>query len=295
MAKDSINDYSTTPGSNTDIQSINIAEGMSPANVNNALREVMADLADVRAGNIALTGWKMAAATVTGTLTVDTVNATTLTATTFTQTNISASGNATIGGTLGVTGAITGSSTIDGTVITGTRFVATGSTAATNGMYLPGTNTIGFSTNSGERFRINASGALGIGGANYGTSGQVLTSGGSAAPPTWEDSSAYDPTATTTSPYAITFPVNGATANLTIRGGAATTGGSGYVDVTFAAAFTAAPRVTVSPIFTSGAEDSFFANASVVTTTGVRLWVYSDGGTAQSSKTVHWMAIGPTA
>lgn len=36
-----------------------------------------------------------------------------------------------------------------------------------------------------ERFRIGASGQLGIGGANYGTSGQVLTSGGSGAAPSW--------------------------------------------------------------------------------------------------------------
>lgn len=36
-----------------------------------------------------------------------------------------------------------------------------------------------------ERFRIGPSGQFGIGGANYGTSGQVLTSGGSGAAPSW--------------------------------------------------------------------------------------------------------------
>lgn len=36
-----------------------------------------------------------------------------------------------------------------------------------------------------ERLRIGDSGQLGIAGANYGTSGQVLTSGGSAAAPSW--------------------------------------------------------------------------------------------------------------
>ena len=39
--------------------------------------------------------------------------------------------------------------------------------------------------NSAERFRIGTAGELGIGGATYGTSGQVLTSGGSGAAPTW--------------------------------------------------------------------------------------------------------------
>ena len=36
-----------------------------------------------------------------------------------------------------------------------------------------------------EKFRVASSGQLGIGGANYGTSGQVLTSGGSSSAATW--------------------------------------------------------------------------------------------------------------
>ena len=36
-----------------------------------------------------------------------------------------------------------------------------------------------------ERVRIGTSGQIGLGGANYGTSGQVLTSGGSGAAPSW--------------------------------------------------------------------------------------------------------------
>ena len=36
-----------------------------------------------------------------------------------------------------------------------------------------------------ERFRIGSAGQLGIGGATYGTSGQVLTSGGASAAPSW--------------------------------------------------------------------------------------------------------------
>jgi hypothetical protein len=42
--------------------------------------------------------------------------------------------------------------------------------------------------NATERFRIGTSGQLGIGGANYGTAGQVLTSNGSGAAPTWSTS-----------------------------------------------------------------------------------------------------------
>jgi uncharacterized protein YaiE (UPF0345 family) len=46
---------------------------------------------------------------------------------------------------------------------------------------------IAFRTGSSptERFRIGPSGQLGIGGANYGSSGQVLTSQGSGSAPTW--------------------------------------------------------------------------------------------------------------
>ena len=48
-----------------------------------------------------------------------------------------------------------------------------------NGDYMP------FYTAYGERLRIGSAGQLGIGGANYGSSGQVLTSGGSGSIVTW--------------------------------------------------------------------------------------------------------------
>lgn len=58
------------------------------------------------------------------------------------------------------------------------------------GMYRAAANIIGFATNGTERFRVADSGQLGIGGANYGTSGQVLTSGGASAAPSWANASA---------------------------------------------------------------------------------------------------------
>lgn len=48
---------------------------------------------------------------------------------------------------------------------------------------------ITFWANAAERMRIGSSGQIGIGGANYGTSGQVLTSGGSGAAPSWANPS----------------------------------------------------------------------------------------------------------
>lgn len=44
-----VSDYSTTAASNTSISGINIAEGMAPSDVNNAMRQMMADIASWRA------------------------------------------------------------------------------------------------------------------------------------------------------------------------------------------------------------------------------------------------------
>ena len=46
-------------------------------------------------------------------------------------------------------------------------------------------NSFNFYFGSQERFRIHAQGMLGLSGANYGTSGQVLTSGGTGSPVSW--------------------------------------------------------------------------------------------------------------
>ena len=64
-------------------------------------------------------------------------------------------------------------------VVTATTFTGnlTGNVNATSNLLLQ----IGGS----EKFRVASSGQLGIGGANYGTSGQVLTSGGSGSAATW--------------------------------------------------------------------------------------------------------------
>lgn len=54
MAKNSIRDFDSSSGNNTDIQSVNVAEGCPPSGINNAIRELMADLADVNSGAVAL-------------------------------------------------------------------------------------------------------------------------------------------------------------------------------------------------------------------------------------------------
>ena len=51
MAKTKISEFSSTAADNTDITNINIAEGCSPANLNNAVRSLMALLKDQQTGS----------------------------------------------------------------------------------------------------------------------------------------------------------------------------------------------------------------------------------------------------
>jgi len=62
--------------------------------------------------------------------------------------------------------------------------VPTGDT--NTGIFFPAADTLAATTNGTERLRIASDGQIGIGGANYGTTGQVLTSNGTAAAPSWQ-------------------------------------------------------------------------------------------------------------
>ena len=53
------------------------------------------------------------------------------------------------------------------------------------GVWFPAADTIAFSTAGTEDFRLGPLGQFGIAGANYGTAGQVITSGGASAAPSW--------------------------------------------------------------------------------------------------------------
>lgn len=52
MAKTKISEFDTNPDNNTDIDNINIAENCPPATINNAIRELMAQLRDFQNGTI---------------------------------------------------------------------------------------------------------------------------------------------------------------------------------------------------------------------------------------------------
>lgn len=130
MAKNKISEYSATAASNTDVGGINLAEGMLPSDVNNAIRELMAQLKDQQTGadldnftvggNLSVTG----TATITGNLSL---------------VNLTTTGNTTLGNGSGDTLTITGSAAsipnklnLDNAVaITRSNFSVTGAIAAT--------------------------------------------------------------------------------------------------------------------------------------------------------------------
>lgn len=50
MAKNKISEWSATPANNTDVGGIDISEGCSPSGINNAIREIMAQVKDMQTG-----------------------------------------------------------------------------------------------------------------------------------------------------------------------------------------------------------------------------------------------------
>lgn len=66
MPKVKISDFSTTANNNTDINSINIAEGCAPSGINDAIRTLMAQLKDWQSGAVAQDNSFNGAVTVSG-------------------------------------------------------------------------------------------------------------------------------------------------------------------------------------------------------------------------------------
>ena len=105
---------------------------------------------------------------------------------------IDASGNVTIKGLNG--GGFGEALYVAGNTIS-ERFKAEQGTASNNsfshaqdtntGVHFPAADNLAFATGGTERLRVSSSGEIGIAGANYGTAGQVLTSGGSGAAVSW--------------------------------------------------------------------------------------------------------------
>lgn len=67
MTKANITEYDNTAANNTDVQDVPLGENaMFPSHVNNAFREIMADLADINDGTVAMTSPSLTSATISG-------------------------------------------------------------------------------------------------------------------------------------------------------------------------------------------------------------------------------------
>jgi hypothetical protein len=71
MPKNKVSEWSATASNNTDIGGINIAEGCAPSGINNAIRELMAQVKDMQAGSDADTFTVGGNLTVSSTLTAN--------------------------------------------------------------------------------------------------------------------------------------------------------------------------------------------------------------------------------
>lgn len=119
MAKNNITQFDATDANNTDIKSIDISEGMSPANVNNALRALMATLKDMDTGATSLTSPSGTNITATTALKTPAIQFTDgdaaitiadgggVTANNFSSTSVNIDGGAVDGVTLGTNSAVT--------------------------------------------------------------------------------------------------------------------------------------------------------------------------------------------
>jgi hypothetical protein len=108
MARTKISEFSATPGDNTDIDGIDIAEGCAPSGINNAIRELMAQLKDMQTGSSG------------DTFTLTTVNSTTVDTTNLEATNLKAKDGTAAGSIADSTGVVTlGSSVLTTTDING--------------------------------------------------------------------------------------------------------------------------------------------------------------------------------
>jgi hypothetical protein len=157
MAKNKVSEWSSTAANNTDIASIDIAEGCAPSGINNAIRELMAQVKDMQSGTDADNFTVGGNLSVTGTTT----------ATGAITANGGLTGNLTGNVTGNLTGNVTGNVTGSAGSLTSTLAVANGGTGLTT---LTANNVILGNGTSAPSFVAPS------------TSGNVLTSNGT----TWQ-------------------------------------------------------------------------------------------------------------
>jgi hypothetical protein len=105
---------------------------------------------------------------------------------------------------------------------------ALSTTGDTNtGIFFPAADTVAISAAGTEDFRIGPAGQIGLQGANYGTSGQILTSNGASSAPSWQAAPAggFSNMQVFTSSGSWTVPAGITKAKVTVIGGGGGGGG----------------------------------------------------------------------
>jgi hypothetical protein len=184
MAKTKISEYSATSADNTDIGNINIAEGCSPSNVNNAIRTIMAQLKDQQdgtsgdpftvGGNLSVTGTSTLTGNVTAPTQTSSDNSTKVATTAFVTTKINALGtmasqNATAvaitGGTItGITDLTVADGGTGASSITANSVILGNGTSALSGNLVAPSTSGNILTSNGTTWTSAApAGSLGVG------------------------------------------------------------------------------------------------------------------------------------
>jgi hypothetical protein len=195
MPKTKISEFSATPANNTDIDSINIAEGCAPSGINDAIRELMAQLKDFQTGAVGDSFNGPVGATTAGTGAFTTLSASStatlsgLTASTalaldaskniVSVTNTGTGSNVLATSPTLVTPALGTPSALVGTNITGTASGLTAGNVTTNANLTGAVTSVGNATSLGSFSSANLLGALtdetGTGSAVFATSPTLVT------------------------------------------------------------------------------------------------------------------------
>jgi len=236
MAKTKISEWSSTPANNTDIDSINIAEGCAPSGINDAIRELMSQVKDLYAGTsgdtIAIAGGGTGAGTAANArvnlLPSYTSNGTKVLAVNSGATDVewiaAASGDATLAGAQTFTGTKTfsGTSSAIGIVLNDAAEVATVSATAATGTInydITTQSVLYYTSNASANWTVNFRGSSGTSLNTLMSTGQSMTV-------------AFLVTQGSTAYYNSAVQVDGTTSGVTTRwlGGAPTAGNASGID-----------------------------------------------------------------
>lgn len=181
MAKNKVSEWSATASNNTDIAGINIAEGCAPSGINNAIREIMAQVKDMQAGSDGDGLVVGGAFTSSGGAVFS--SGTTFSGSVVMSSTVTMNGTNNIGTTTSSTilsGSVTQTSAsklyLDSAATTASAPPLSWSGDTNTGIYRPAADTLALVTSGSDRLRVNSSGVviIGSGEATTSVTGNIL-------------------------------------------------------------------------------------------------------------------------